>query len=394
MAENEPQLPLGDAGTQTPPADAAGKPPAQDTSQQSPPLPDQLEAVEISLDVPPGTPAAEQQPAAADGEAAEGADGKEVAEAQEHQPRRPGRPKKETPQERINDAIKKWRVEQREKNALAEQNQQLVAKLRETHGQLVQTNHAAMHHYGAALDAQLKSAKQALKEAEISNDADAKVEAQTNLARVAADMSAVDAWKQQNPTPQKVAPQPQNQPQRQTQQPQNQPQMPQEMREWVDDRPWFNPEAPEYDEEMHDDAVLVARRIERQFQRENRGREIGRSGAYFSAIDNEMKKMYDDYAVPGEQPRQPRTNSPNRTVASPSGNGLSSSNENPQVQRHGKTVTVRLTSDQRQLAHSLTLKHPNGNPMSSAEKEKEYAMQLAGMKPGGVGINVRLRGNN
>jgi hypothetical protein len=141
-------------------------------------------------------------------------------------------------------------------------------------------------------------------------------------------------------------------------------------RDWIEKNPWFQPQSPDFDPEMHEEATQYARRIERRFKAEGRADEIG-SASYFKEIDKHMRAEFAD-AIPDRSapkkatPKMKRDNS----VAPVARSGGS---DTPAK----RTAKVVLSAADRQFARNMAAsgayKKPNGQRMTDAEAERYHA---------------------
>lgn len=264
-----------------------------------------------------------------------------------------------------------------------------------------QSQTAAMLHYAATLDSKMSQAEAAYRGALESNDPEKIAAANTMVAKVAAEKSSVDAWVAQYKRAQpQNRQQPQQQPRPQAQPNQQQPQqapLRQETQEWAKQNDsWFNPRSPDFDPDMRREAEAIAMRIEAQYDRAGRAQDIGGKD-YIDGITAEMRKSFPDHEW-GTVQTAPRMKA-GGPVAASSAPGTQST-ANPHIKIVNGRKTIPLSSEERSFARGMPVKYPHdhpkvelrGRPMSPDDKEKDYALQKAGLKKGGVPVTIRSTG--
>lgn len=231
-----------------------------------------------------------------------------------------------------------------------------------------QSDVAMMTHYEQRLKRDADYVKAQLQDAISIGDSEQQVELQSKLYQLQSELSGVDGWKQQQAAVQKqAAAQPAPEPPKQNEQ--RQVSLEPRTAQWIQRNTWFQPQSPEFDPEMHEEATLYAKRIERRLRADGREDEIG-SADYFKQIDQhirtEFADAFDDVkpvkkAAPPMR-RDGNVAAVNRTA--PDGSSV-------------KSKVVRLTGDQRRIAHNMAdsgaYKKPNGQRMTHAEAEKYHA---------------------
>ena len=279
---------------------------------------------------------------------------------EEEEPEEEEAPKrKRSPDKRIAELARKAADAERRAQE-AESRLQNEAQMRQ------QSDFAMMTHYKNNLINEASSVKQRLMDAHSMGDSEQIVELQSIYYKLQNDLAGVENWEAE----QKVsAPAVQKQVQ-----PKAQPQPSLEPRTagWIQKNEWFQPQSPEFDPEMHEEATLYARRIERRYRSEGRDDEIGGID-YFTEIDRHMRKEYPDAFS---------------TVSTPSKRTPPMSRESnvAPVQRsapnqQGKSAkTIRLSADQRRMAHQLAqsgaIRNSKGGRMTDVEAEKYYAVHM------------------
>jgi len=135
---------------------------------------------------------------------------------------------------------------------------------------------------------------------------------------------------------------------------------------------WFQPQSPEFDPEMHEEATLYARRIERRYRSEGRDDEIG-GVDYFTEIDRHMRKEYPDAFSAVSTPSR-------RTPPMSRESNVAPVQRNSSNQQGKASKTIRLSSDQRRMAHQLAqsgaIRNQKGGRMTDLEAEKYYAVHM------------------
>lgn len=246
--------------------------------------------------------------------------------------------------------------------------------------------------------AEVASAKAALVAAKDSGDTSAEVEAQARLARAAAEEADADAWSASLPKEPDN-----NQQQQQTRQPEQQQQQPMKplspaVRDFIQDNPWFSvveigqdgrpirgAQNPEYDEEMHDVAMIENKKIMREVSRGGLDKSYIESPEYFARITAKVKAEFPDAfeAEEEEQPTQrraPKMEGVRQPVAPPSKNI-------PGQQQQKQGTKMRLDGEEAALVRSLvdsgTLNYPRdhkdatkrGQRMSYEDAYVKYARE-------------------
>lgn len=305
---------------------------------------EQAEDVEAEAEEQPEEEAAEEQPE--DEEAAE-------------------KPKRRDAQRRIAELAR--RAAEAERRA-----QEVEAQLRQEAALRQQSDVAMMTHYENALNARMQELKAKWIDADNIGDQNAKFDLNAEITSLQSDLNGVKQWRQQQAAAQeqqRQAPAQQPQPK---QQPAQVPALEKTTAEWIQRNDWFQPNTPNFDPEMHEEATLYARRIERRYRSEGRDADIG-SVAYFTEIDRHMRSEFPDAF---ENVSTPKKAAPPMSRNSP----VTPVNRSAPEGQSKNSKTVRLSSDQRRIAHQLAesgaIKKQNGGRMTPAEAERYYAVHV------------------
>lgn len=287
--------------------------------------------------------------------------------AEQEEPEEEEAPKRKRQSEkRIHELARKAAEAERRAQDL-EARLQKEAQLRE------QSEQAMMTHYKNNLSVTAMDLKQKLAEARTMMDNEKIDDLQYQFNKVMNDLEAVTNWEreQQNKAAQPApAQKPAEAPQQQ------QVSLEPRTANWIQKNSWFQPQSPDFDPEMHEEATLYARRVERRYRAEGRDDEIG-GVDYFTEIDRHMRREFPDaFSAPATPSKKAPPMSRDSNVAP--------------VQRTApgqpakSSKTVRLTADQRRMAHQMAqagaFKKPGGGRMTDLEAEKYYAIHM--MKSG------------
>lgn len=227
-----------------------------------------------------------------------------------------------------------------------------------------QSDIAMMSHYETGLRNKEKTIRADLSEAMSLGDTEKQIDLQTELMQVRNDLMGVSEWRKEAESQPAKQPQPAAQPEPQ------QPSLEPRTRDWIAGNTWFQPQSPDFDREMHEEATTYARKLERRLKAEGRAEEIG-GKSYFSNIDKyireEFPEAFEEAATPKKgTPKMSRDN----TVAPVARSGAPG-------QQQTNSRTVRLTPDQRRMAHNMAdsgaYKKQNGQRMTHSEAEKYHA---------------------
>lgn len=302
----------------------------------------------------------------ADYEADQPEEGQEEGEPAEETSEEEEAPKrKRSPDKRIAEMAR--RAAEAERRAT-----DMEARLQHAEQLRQQSDFAMMTHYENRVLSQAEAVKQKLIDAHSIGDSEQIVELQDEYSRLQSDLNGIKGWKAQ----QEVA-QPERKPEVKPQAAAPQPTLEPRTAEWIAGNAWFQPQSSDFDPEMHEEATIYARRIERRYRSEGREDEIG-GVEYFTEIDRHMQTEFPDAFS-------------ERSVPSKKVPPMSRDSNVAPVQRTGtpgqatkQSKTIRLTADQRRMAHQLAqsgaIKKAGGGRMSELEAEKHYAVYL--MKQG------------
>jgi hypothetical protein len=229
-----------------------------------------------------------------------------------------------------------------------------------------QSDLAMMTHYKNNIINEANSVKQQLVDAHSMGDSEQIIELQSVYYKLQNDLAGVENWEAEQkvsaPAVQKEA------------RPAAQPQTTLEPRTagWIQKNEWFQPQSPEFDPEMHEEATLYARRIERRYRSEGRDDEIG-GVDYFTEIDRHMRKEYPDAFSVVSTPSK-------RTPPMSRESNVAPVQRNAPNQQGKITKSIRLSADQRRMAHQLAqsgaIRSPKGGRMTDLEAEKYYAIHM------------------
>jgi hypothetical protein len=284
----------------------------------------------------------------------------EEQELEEEEPEEEEAPKrKRSPDKRIAELARKAADAERRAQE-AESRLQSEAQMRQ------QSDFAMMTHYKNNLINEAGSVKQKLMDAHSMGDSEQIVELQSIYYKLQNDLAGVENWEAEQkvsaPAVQKQA-QPKAQPQ---------PSLEPRTAGWIQKNEWFQPQSPEFDPEMHEEATLYARRIERRYRSEGRDEEIG-GVDYFTEIDRHMRKEYPDAFSAVSTPSK-------RTPPMSRESNVAPVQRSAPNQQGKNSTTIRLTADQRRMAHQLAesgaIRNPDGSRMNKIQGEKYYAVQV------------------
>lgn len=302
--------------------------------------------------------AEEEAEEAEEEEVEESSDEEEEEEEEEVKPKR-----RRSSENRIAELARRAAEAERRAQEL-EARAQKEAELRQ------QSDIAMMTHYEQRLQREATFVKAQLEDAIAVGDTTQQVELQSQLFQLQSDLSGVESWKQQvaaqraqqeEAAKAAPAPQPKNEQQQVSLEPRT--------AQWIQRNTWFQPQSPDFDPEMHEEATLFAKRVERRLRADGREDEIG-SAAYFKQIDQHIRDEFPD-AFDDPKPvkkaappmrRESNVAAVNRSA--PEGQGV-------------KSKVIRLSADERRMAHNMAdsgaYRKPNGQRMTHAEAEKYHA---------------------
>lgn len=249
------------------------------------------------------------------------------------------------------------------------------------------SDHAAVEHYADALAAKMEAAERTHKDALDAGDTEKASKASKAMAELAAKQEQVKAWKSANPLPDEKA-EAAEAAERSTRKTQAEekksvPAPHPETQRWVAENPWFDEKAADYRPEMREEAQAFANLIETRLKRLGNAAAIG-SRDYFDLIDKHMAQMFPDaYGAAADDDEEDETPKPKTPAGGiPRMNGASgvaparSSATGRQPEPETNPNKISLNQEQREVAHALILKHPNGQPYTNREKEVAYARGL------------------
>ena len=275
--------------------------------------------------------------------------------------------RRRSPEKRISELSRKA-AEAEQRAQAAEARLMKEAQLRE------QSEQAMMTHYKSNLSTTAADLKQKLADARSMMDNERIDDLQYQFNKTMNDLEAVTNWeREQQNRAARPAPAQQNAP---PQAPRQQVSLEPRTAGWIQKNSWFQPKSEDFDPEMHEEATLYARRVERRFRSEGRDDEIG-SVDYFTEIDRHMRREFPDafsaQSAPSKKaPQMSRDSNVAPVQRTAPGQPAKSSK------------TVRLTADQRRMAHQMAqsgaFRKQNGGRMSDLEAEKYYAIHM--MKQG------------
>lgn len=302
----------------------------------------------------------------AEEEEAEAEDDDQVEpEEEEEEPR----PRKRDAERRIAELSR--RAQEAERRA-----QEVEAKLQQEATLRQQSDIAMMTHYEQRLRGDANVILGQIEEAISMGDGRKQAELQAQFNQLQTDLSGIDAWRKDAEAKLVEAQQAPAQPKPQQQQ---QVTLEPRTRDWIEKNPWFQPQSPDFDAEMHEEATMFARRLERRFKADGRADEIG-SSSYFKEIDKHMRAEFAD-AIPDRSapkkatPKMKREN----TVAPVVRSGGSDSPAK-------RTAKIVMSAADRQFARNMAAsgayKKPNGQRMTDAEAERYHAAFMLKQRKG------------
>lgn len=228
------------------------------------------------------------------------------------------------------------------------------------------------------------AAKAALVAAKDAGDNVAEVEAQARLSRAVAEEADADAWTAANPKqePQVRQPEPQRQPP--ARQPEVQP-LSGPVRDFISENGWFNPAQigndgrpvvdtntgrivsnPDFDEDLHDIAMLEHKRIAREVRLGRLPKDFVESTEYFQRIADKVRTEAPDAFETEEEevPPAPRAKAPQMGASKQPVAPAARQVPGQQQQRQG--TKMRLEGDEASLVRSLvdngTMIYPRNHP--------------------------------
>jgi hypothetical protein len=278
------------------------------------------------------------------------------------------RPRKRDAERRISELSR--RAQEAEQRA-----QQIEARLQQESALRQQSDLAMMTHYEQRLRGDANVVLAQIEEAVSMGDGRKQAELQAQFNQLQNDLSGIDAWRKDAEA--KIAEAQrapaQREPQRQqvTLEPRT--------RDWIEKNPWFQPQSAEFDAEMHEEATVFARRLERRFKADGRADEIG-SSSYFKEIDKHMRAEFADAIPDRSAPKKatPKMKRENTVAPVVRGGGSDSPTK--------RTAKIVMSAADRQFARNMAAsgayKKPNGQRMSDAEAERYHAAFMLKQRKG------------
>lgn len=303
-------------------------------------------------------------------EGAEAEDADPVDEAEEEAEEEDPRPRKRDAEKRIAELAR--RAQEAERRA-----QETEARLRQEAALRQQSDLAMMTHYEHRLKADAAALLGRIEDAANMGDIRKQAELQAEYNQLQSDLNGIDAWRKEAEAKLVEAQKPVVQPEQKPAQ-QNVSLEPR-TRDWISKNTWFQPQSPDFDAEMHEEATIYARRIERRYKAEGRADEIG-SAAYFKEIDRHVRTEFPDAFDDKPAPKKATPKMKRDTTVAPvarSGGG------DAPVKR---TAKVTLSPAERQFARNMAAsgayRKPNGQRMTDAEAEKYHAAFMLKQRKG------------
>lgn len=301
----------------------------------------------------------------------------EEAEAEDDDQVEPEEEEEEEPRPRKRDAERRISELSRRAQEAEQRAQEIEARLQQESALRQQSDLAMMTHYEQRLRGDANVVLGQIEEAISMGDGRKQAELQAQFNQLQNDLSGIDAWRKDAEAKMAEA-QRAPEPKPQTQQ-QQQVTLEPRTRDWIEKNPWFQPQSADFDAEMHEEATMFARRLERRFKADGRADEIG-SSSYFKEIDKHMRAEFGD-AIPDRSapkkatPKMKREN----TVAPVVRSGGSDSPTK-------RTAKVSLSPAERQFARNMAAsgayKKPNGQRMTDAEAERYHAAFMLKQRKG------------
>lgn len=302
-----------------------------------------------------------------EGTEAEDEDTVEEEEEEEEDPR----PRKRDAEKRIAELSR--RAQEAERRA-----QEIGARLQQEAALRQQSDIAMMTHYEHRLKSDATAILGQIEEANSMGDIRKQAELQAQYNQLQSDISGIDAWKKEAEAKlieaqKQPAPQPAQKPS------QGQVSLEPRTRDWIEKNAWFQPQSADFDPEMHEEATIYARRVERRYKADGRADEIG-SSAYFKEIDKHMRAEFPDAFDDKPAPKKATPKMKRDTTVAPvarSGGGDAPAK---------RTAKVTLSPAERQFARNMAAsgayKKPNGQRMTDAEAEKYHAAFMLKQRKG------------
>ena len=304
-------------------------------------------------------------------------DESEEAEAQDEDPGEQVEEEEEDPRPRKRDAEKRIAELARRAQEAERRAQETEERLRQEAALRQQSDLAMMTHYEHRLKSDASSLLGQIEEAATMGDIRKQAELQAQYNQLQSDLSGIDAWRKEAEAKIVEAQKPAAQPAQPAQQ-QNVSLEPR-TRDWISKNTWFQPQSADFVPEMHEEATIYARRIERRYKAEGRAEEIG-SASYFKEIDRHIRTEFPDVFDDKQAPKKATPKMKRDTTVAPvvrSGGG-----DKPAK----RTAKVTLSPAERQFARNMAAsgayRKPNGQRMTDAEAEKYHAAFMLKQKKG------------
>lgn len=304
-------------------------------------------------------------------------DESEEAEAQDEDPGEQVEEEEEDPRPRKRDAEKRIAELARRAQEAERRAQETEERLRQEAALRQQSDLAMMTHYEHRLKSDALGLLIQIEEAATMGDIRKQAELQAQYNQLQIDLSGIDAWRKEAEAKIVESQKPAAQPAQAAQQ-QNVSLEPR-TRDWISKNTWFQPQSADFDADMHEEATIYARRIERRYKAEGRTEEIG-SAAYFKEIDRHIRTEFPDAFDDKQAPKKATPKMKRDTTVAPvarSGGG-----DKPTK----RTAKVTLSPAERQFARNMAAsgayRKPNGQRMTDAEAEKYHAAFMLKQKKG------------
>lgn len=318
--------------------------------------------------------------------------------AQAADPAKPIRRNKSS--ERIQTLARERDNERAMREQIEQQLVQARAEAVNARTEAAQATRSGMENYAQRVKTEADAAQNELEQAIAAGDANAQAAANRKVAKIAAAEADVDAWRASQPAAPDPGAQPQPQPRPQPQQ-QDIPQVSEPTRQFFEEHAYFHPVQlgsdgrplmdrsgrvianPEFDENMHDAAMLIHKRIAWEIQKGKWDGQI-ESPEYFQRIAKGMQAQFPEYfeGDDAEPPPVPTRKTPPmaqaRQPVAPATRTAMPGTAKP----GGSKVT--LSGEERQFVDSMVangaMRYPSshakaGKPMEAKDAYLEYARQ-------------------
>lgn len=303
-------------------------------------------------------------------EGTEAEDEDPVDEAEEEEEEEDPRPRKRDAEKRIAELAR--RAQEAERRA-----QEIEAQLQKEASLRQQSDLAMMTHYEHRLKSDASALLGQIEEAANLGDIRKQAELQAQYNQLQSDLTGIDAWRKEAEAKIVESQKPAAQPAQPAQQ-QNVSLEPR-TRDWIEKNTWFQPQSEDFDAEMHEEATIYARRVERRYKAEGRAEDIG-SAAYFKEIDRHIRTEFPDAFDDKPAPKKATPKMKRDTTVAPV--TRTSGNDTPTK----RTAKVTLSPAERQFARNMAAsgayRKPNGQRMTDAEAEKYHAAFMLKQRKG------------